>query len=198
MKSYIYVYFNWDIVALQYCVSFWSTVKWTSYVFTYIASLLDLPPTLLCPTHLGHHGALSWPSWALKLLPTSYLFTHSALVIKSCLTLVNPWTGGCSVHGISQASVLQWVAISCCRESSWPQDWTQVSCLAGRFFTSWASREAHFPHGRVCMEILISQFIPLPWYPASWSHIHYLHLGLYSCFASRFLCTIFLSSTYMH
>ena len=32
------------IVALQYCVSFWCTMKWTSYMYTYIPSLLDLPP----------------------------------------------------------------------------------------------------------------------------------------------------------
>ena len=53
---------------------------------------------------------------------------------------------GSSVHGISQARTLEWVAISFSRGSTWPRDWTQVSCIAGRFFTSWATREAvgHF------------------------------------------------------
>ena len=40
-----------------------------------------------------------------------------------------------SSHGILQARILEWVAISYSRESSWPRDGAQVSCLAGRFST---------------------------------------------------------------
>ena len=53
-----------------------------------------------------------------------------------------PWTGASqssSVHGISQASILQWVAIFYYRRSSWPRGRTHVSwvsCIAGRFFTA--------------------------------------------------------------
>ena len=43
---------------------------------------------------------------------------------------------GYSVHRISQARILEWVAISFSWASSWPKDWTQVSCLAGRLFTT--------------------------------------------------------------
>ena len=46
-----------------------------------------------------------------------------------------------SVHGILQMRILEWVAIPFSRISSWPGDQTQVSCLAGRFFTIWATRE---------------------------------------------------------
>ena len=46
-----------------------------------------------------------------------------------------------SVHGIFQARVLEWVAISFSRGSSWPRDWTQVSHTVG--FTLWATREVH-------------------------------------------------------
>ena len=49
---------------------------------------------------------------------------------------------GSSVHGIFQARVLGWVVISFSRGSSWPRDWTWVSCIAGRHFTIWATREA--------------------------------------------------------
>ena len=49
---------------------------------------------------------------------------------------------GSSVHGILQARILEWVAISFSRESSWPRDPMQVSCTAGRFFTIWATTEA--------------------------------------------------------
>ena len=48
-----------------------------------------------------------------------------------------------SVHGIFQARVLEWVAISYSRVSSRPRDRTQVSCIVGRRFTVWATREAH-------------------------------------------------------
>ena len=38
-----------------------------------------------------------------------------------------------SVYGILQARILEWVAVSFSRESSWPRVWTQVSCIAGKF-----------------------------------------------------------------
>ena len=59
-------------------------------------------------------------------------------VAQSCLTLWDPTDcslPGSSVHGILQARILEWVAIPFCGGYSWPRDWTQVSCLAGRFFT---------------------------------------------------------------
>ena len=47
-----------------------------------------------------------------------------------------------SVHGIFQARVLEWVAISFSRGSSQPRDWTRVFLTVGRRFTIWATREA--------------------------------------------------------
>ena len=47
---------------------------------------------------------------------------------------------GSSIHGILQARILEWVAISFPRGSSWPRDRTQVSCIAGRYFNLWANR----------------------------------------------------------
>ena len=49
---------------------------------------------------------------------------------------------GSSVRGILQARILEWVAIPFPRESSWPREWTQVSCLADRYFTASTTREA--------------------------------------------------------
>ena len=63
------------------------------------------------------------------------------LVAQLCPTLCDPMDcspPGSSVHGILQARILEWVAISFSRGSSWLRDWTQVSCIAGRFFTIWA------------------------------------------------------------
>ena len=45
--------------------------------------------------------------------------------------------------GFLQARILEWVAMPSSRLSFQPRDRTQISCIAGRFFTSWATREAH-------------------------------------------------------
>ena len=44
--------------------------------------------------------------------------------------------------GFSRQELLEWVAISFSRGSSWPRDWIQVSHIAGRCFILWATREA--------------------------------------------------------
>ena len=67
------------------------------------------------------------------------------LVTHSCLTLYDPMDcspPGFSVQGILQARILEWIAIPFSRGSSWPRDWPWVSCIAGRFFTVWTTREA--------------------------------------------------------
>ena len=82
------------------------------------------------------HGAdqhvLSVPSWAVL-----------RLVAPSCLTLCHPMdcSPGASVHGILQARILEWAAMLSTRGSSRPRDWTQVSLVAGGFFTIWATRK---------------------------------------------------------
>ena len=56
-------------------------------------------------------------------------------VAQSCPTLCNPMDCsllGSSIHGIFQARVLEWVAISFSRRSSWPRDRTRVSRIVGR------------------------------------------------------------------
>ena len=66
-------------------------------------------------------------------------------VAQSCLTLCNPMDcslPGSMVHGIFQARILEWAAISFSRGSSQPRDQTWVSCIADRCFTIWATREA--------------------------------------------------------
>ena len=58
---------------------------------------------------------------------------------QSCPTLCDPMDcspPGSSVHGVSQARILEWVAISFSRGSSWFRDQTCVSCIADRLFTT--------------------------------------------------------------
>ena len=71
-----------------------------------------------------------------------------------CLTLCNPMNcslPGSYVHGISQARVLEWVAIS----SSWPRDWTSVSCINRQVLYHCATWEA--PRNQLCS--LVSVFV---------------------------------------
>ena len=61
----------------------------------------------------------------------------------SCVWLCDPMDcslPSSSVHGIFQARILEWVAISFSRRSSQPRNWTQVSHIVGRCFTVWATR----------------------------------------------------------
>ena len=63
-----------------------------------------------------------------------------------CPTFCNPMDCNplsSSVHGILQARILEWIVISFSRGSSLPRGRTQVSHIAGRLFTLWATREAH-------------------------------------------------------
>ena len=55
-------------------------------------------------------------------------------VTQSFPTLCNPMDS--TVHGILQARILERVAVPFSRGSFQPRDQTQVSCIAGRFFTS--------------------------------------------------------------
>ena len=69
---------------------------------------------------------------------------HESEVTQSCPTLCDPMDcnlSGSSIHGIFQARVLAWIAISFSRGSSWPRNRTRVSRIAGGFFTVWATWE---------------------------------------------------------
>ena len=83
-------------------------------------------------------------SWALEGLVWKKV---KVLVAQSCWILCDSMDyslSGSSVHGILQARAQKWVAIPISWGSSWPRprDQTHVSCIAGRFFTIWATRDA--------------------------------------------------------
>ena len=73
---------------------------------------------------------------------------HLSEVAQSCPTLCHPMDYSLPssfVHEIFQARVLEWVAISFSRRSSWPRDQTWVSHNSGSCLTIWAPREATLP-----------------------------------------------------
>ena len=91
------------------------------------------------------------PTWSMlysqKTVAHLFLCAVLCLVTQSCPTLWDPMDcspPGSSLHGDSpgMGCLLEWVVKPSSREFSQPRDWTEVSGLAGRFFTVWATREA--------------------------------------------------------
>ena len=79
-----------------------------------------------------------------SIMPVINLVTWKSL---SLVKLCDPMDY--TAHGILQARILEWVAVPFSRGSSQPRDGTQVSRFAGRFFTSWATKDKSFcdiPH----------------------------------------------------
>ena len=114
------------------------------------------------------------------------------LIAQSCPTLCDPVDcspPGYPVHGILQARTLEWVAIPFSVGYSQLRDQTQVSCIAGRCFTIWATREVHICQWQChCLSSSHLLFIPLS------PQVHFLHLGLCSCPENMFTSAIFLDS----
>ena len=91
---------------------------------------------------LSHSGS----SRTEQILVLSLALVWASACIHACSVMSSSlWSYGLyslpdsSVHGISQARILEWVTISSSRGSSWPRDRTPVSCvscIAGRFFTA--------------------------------------------------------------
>ena len=113
--------------------------------------LLSLPPSLHSSAHFFPSLLVSFLSPSRHFLNIFQVHTHTHThthteVSQSRLTLCNPVDcspPGSSVHGIFQAWIVEWVAVSFSRGSSWPRDRTQVPCTVGRCSTVWATREAH-------------------------------------------------------
>ena len=68
---------------------------------------------------------------------TMFYWEWKMKVAQLCLTLCNSMDY--TIHGILQARIQEWVTLPFSRESSQPRDPTKVSCIAGRFFTSWVT-----------------------------------------------------------
>ena len=127
----------------------WTWVSALQAVFT-IWATREAPPK--APTLCEQ--VLMEKTWILsRMRVSSFLFTVLSGEMTSLLLNPYSWTG-CLLpsewsesHSVVsdsflQARILEWVAFPFSRGSSQPRDWTKVSCIAGRFFTSWASGEA--------------------------------------------------------
>ena len=141
-KRYIFLYrpflkslLNW----LQYCFYFYVLAFW-------LPGMRDLSSLLRDRTHTSCIGRWSLDHWTAREVPSrpfkqnSQSVSHS--VVSDSLLPHGFQPARPSVHGILQARILDWVAMPSSEESSQPRDRTQVSCLAGTFFTTWATKEA--------------------------------------------------------
>ena len=96
--------------------------------------------TLMHPVH---------GSWSQGQCDFCYLGTYACMHAQSCLTLWDPMDcrlPDSSVHGVSQARILEWVAIFSSRGSSWPRDGafnSCGSCICRQILYYWATWEAH-------------------------------------------------------
>ena len=101
----------------------------------YSGLVLPSAPPRLWLTAVSKPTNTGWSLWP-------YCPPPQGEVAQSCPTLCDPvdcGLPGSSIHRIFQARILEWVAISFSKGSSWPRDWIQVSYVAGRRFTIWAS-----------------------------------------------------------
>ena len=124
----------------------WWNVSWDG--------VQSLPPSNLSSPQENFSPGFPVAAWPVKIF-FRHLASHNQeipmqilnklLVAKLCPTLCDPIDCSppvSSVHGILQARILERVAIPFSRGSFWPRDQTHVSCVTGRFFTIWATREA--------------------------------------------------------
>ena len=68
----------------------------------------------------------------LRTQSSNYVWPHGLWPTR----LLYPWD--------SQARILQWIAMPFSRRSFWPRDWTRISHISGKFFTTWVTREAPY------------------------------------------------------
>ena len=74
---------------------------------------------------------------------SSVVCVLSCCVVSNCVQSMDSSPPGSSVHGISQARILEWVAISFSRGCSQPRNWTPISCISRLILFHWTTREAH-------------------------------------------------------
>ena len=139
-------------------------VKWSLKWFLYHKTFLNLHSYLLWDLLAEWHAfSVTKKGWCVTCLPAppdlwtlfslkntlalllAFWDEIKVLVVQLCLMLCNSMDcslPGSSAHGILQARILEWVVIPFSKGPSPSRDATQESCIAGGFFTVWATREA--------------------------------------------------------
>ena len=125
---------------LQARILEWVACSLLQGIFPIQGQNLGLPHCRQILNQLSHRGSPKASTYYVR--NTQHVGSLCAKSFQSCLTLCDPMDcspPGCSSHGILQARRLEWAAITFSRGSSQPRDRTLVPCIAGRFFTVWAT-----------------------------------------------------------
>ena len=127
----------------------WATeLNWTTAWRIFSCRIWDLAPWAEIEP-----GPVHWEHGVLAIGPPGkfsfflYVWKVYIWVTQSCPTLGDPMDHsmpGYSVHWLSQATILEWIAIPFSQGYSQSRDWTCVPCIAGRFFTIWITRKTLF------------------------------------------------------
>ena len=108
--------------------------------------------------------------------PVTIYHIKEGKVAQLCPTLSDPIDY--TVHETLQARILEWVHFPFSRGSSQPRDQTQVSQIAGGFFTSWATRETHIKTilSSFCLFIIHQENVSVGSFPLYFGRVKW-HLG---------------------
>ena len=124
LSTYMVVasYSLWTLLLIPLMLMFLRLFLWVPFFPPYVSHPLS-------ETSYFITSAIIWSKW----------WWFSCWVMSDSCDPMSCSPPGSSVHRIFQARILEWIAISFSRGSSWPRDWTWVSCTAGRLFTSWTT-----------------------------------------------------------
>ena len=121
--------------------------NWSDLPCTHVAFFYQSFPHLVCNSFFSFLSTIFSSFTYVQTILISTVYCYAIIpdksvclfvkmkVAQSRLTLCDPVDY--TVHGILQARTLEWVALPFSRGSSQARDWTQVSCITGRFLTSW-------------------------------------------------------------
>ena len=190
---YLFIYFNWRLITLQYCGGFCHSSTWIRHGYTCVLHPEPPlpPPSPPHPSGLSQSTSLECPASCIEFALVIY-FTYGnihgggGLVAKSCPTLATPWIVACQAPlsmGFSRQEHWSRLPFPFCRGSSWLRNQTQVSCIPGRWFTDWSPVIYMFQ----CYSLKSSHPRLLP----QSSKVCSLHLCLFCCLAYRIVLLSF-------
>ena len=132
--------FKWRLIHMVRSLGHTLILEWKNSVWDFLLRTSATVPEFSEPNqHQQHHYAILATSHTRMIACPPVLCASSRPTSCDSMNCSQP---GSSVHGILQASILEWVAMPSSRGSSQPRDRTQVSHFVGGFFTVWATREA--------------------------------------------------------
>ena len=124
---------NWSMQNLQTCMHLFSALENENNKLLSRVRLFATPWTIYSPWNSpGQNTKVGSFSLLQGIFPTQGSnpgFLHCRQILYQLSHKGSPW-------------ILEWVAQPFSSRSSWPRNWTGVSCIAGKFFTNWAIREA--------------------------------------------------------